>query len=280
MLSLRCKSSSDLTAWRAFVRKSKNGKDVVKIAVVGKYFNSGDFILSDVYLSVLEAIKYSAYKLNLKPEIHYLSSIEFDDGKSLKKLEKYDGVLIPGGFGTTGIEGKINVVKYVRTHNIPYFGICYGMHMAIIEYARNVARLKGAHTFEIDPKTPHPVIGVMDTQKDHIKNGNMGGTMRLGKYPTDLKKGSRVAKVYKAKKISERHRHRYEVNPEYLDLLTEKGIVFSGVSPDGKLMEIMELPEHIHPFFVGVQFHPEFHARPLNPHPLFTAFVKAAYESR
>ncbi len=269
----------DLSAWKRFVARSKNGKDTVKIAVVGKYFNSGDFVLSDVYISVLEAIKYSAYHLHLKPEIEYISSIPFEDKKKLKQLKKYDGILIPGGFGTTGIQGKLNVIEYVRKNNIPYFGICYGMQLAVLEYAQNVLRLKNASTTEIDPEADHLVIDVMPDQKEKIANGDMGGTMRLGEYPAVLKKGSIAQKSYKDTTISERHRHRYEVNPEYVDRLTEKGVTFSGTSPDGTLMEIMELPKDVHPFFVGVQFHPEFHARPLSPHPLFTAFVKASYEN-
>ncbi len=280
LLGIKNKKPSDLKAWKNFVVRSKNGKDTVKIAVVGKYFNSGDFVLSDVYLSVLEAIKYSAYSLHLKPEIHYISSIPFADPKELKKLKDYDGILIPGGFGSTGIPGKLNVVSYARKNKIPYFGICYGMHMAIIEYAQNVLKLADAHTEEVDPKSKNLVIGVMPDQKEKIAKGEMGGSMRLGEYKANLKKGSIVAKAYGSLEISERHRHRYEVNPEYVAKLEEKGVVFSGTSPDRRLMEIMELPPAVHPFFVAVQFHPEFHARPLAPHPLFTAFVKASYEAK
>jgi CTP synthase len=233
-----------------------------------------------VYLSVLEAIKYSAYALNLKPEITYVSSQDFADKTNLKKLGEYDGVLVPGGFGSNGIEGKLNVIEYVRKKQIPYFGICYGMQLAVLEYAKNVLRLKNASTEEIDPKADHLVIGVMPDQKEKIARGEMGGSMRLGEYATALKKGSIVSRAYGARTITERHRHRYEVNPEYIERLTEKGLVFSGTSPDGTLMETMELPETVHPFFVGVQYHPEFHARPLSPHPLFTAFVKASYENK
>ena len=276
LLGLPCKKSSDLKDWKTFVRKSKNGKDSVKIAIVGKYFNSGDFVLSDVYLSVIEAIKYSAYKLNLKPDIDYISSKGLEKESDLRKLEAYDGVLIPGGFGTTGIDGKLNVIKYVRKNKIPYFGICYGMQLAVLEYAQNVLRLKDASTTEIDPNSRHLVIDVMPDQKAKIENNDMGGTMRLGEYPAVLRKGSIAEDAYDARKISERHRHRYEVNPEYIERLEKKGMMFTGTSPDGTLMEIMELPKTDHPFFVGVQFHPEFHARPLDPHPLFTAFVKSA----
>lgn len=278
-LGLQCKKKSNLDEWKKFVRKSKSKKDVVKIAVVGKYFNSGDFVLTDVYLSVLEAIKYSAYSQNLKPEIDYLSSGDFSDKKQLRKLNKYDGVLIPGGFGKTGIQGKLNVIEYVRKQKIPYFGICYGMQLAVLEYAQNVLKLKNASTEEINSKADHLVIGVMPDQKEKIANAEMGGTMRLGEWPAKLTKNSIAAKAYKTEKISERHRHRYEVNPEYVEQLSSHGINFSGTSPDGRLMEIMELNTKEHPFFVGVQFHPEFHARPINPHPIFTAFVKASYKS-
>ncbi len=279
-LSIPVKKPADLTNWKNFVKRSKNGNDTVKIAVVGKYFNSGDFLLADVYLSVLEAIKYSAYKLNLTPQIVYLSSQEFSDKKQLKNLNEYDGVLIPGGFGSSGIDGKLNVIEYVRKKGIPYFGICYGMQLAVLEYARNVVKLKDASTEEIDPRAAHLVIGVMPDQKEKIAKGDMGGSMRLGEYPTVLEKGSIVARAYGAQEITERHRHRYEVNPEYTERLIKKGVIFSGTSPDGKLMETMELPVEIHPFFVGVQYHPEFHARPLSPHPLFTAFIKASYENK
>lgn len=274
------KKKSDLSDWKKFVAKSKNGKSNVKIAVVGKYFNSGDFILSDVYISVLEAIKYSAYKLGLHPEISYLSSQKFTDVKNLKELKQYDGVLIPGGFGSTGIEGKLNVIEYVRKNKIPYFGICYGMQLAVLEYAKNVLKLKRVSTAEIDPKAEHLVIDIMPDQKEKIAKSDMGGTMRLGEYPAHLKSGSIAKKAYGADVVTERHRHRYEVNPEYITQLENAGWVFSGTSPDKRLMEISELPKEKHPFFLGVQFHPEFHARPLDPHPLFTAFIKASYESK
>lgn len=279
-LGLSTKKPADLAAWKQFVKRSKKQGDAVRIAVVGKYFNSGDFVLSDVYISVLEAIKFSAYKLGLIPEISYLSAQVFEDKKRLKELKKYDGVLVPGGFGTTGIDGKLNVIEYVRKHEIPYFGICYGMQLAVLEFARNVLKLKHASTEEIDPTAKELVIGVMEEQREKIAEQNMGGTMRLGQYPTVLSRGSQAAKAYRAREVAERHRHRYEVNPAYIDALEAKGLVFSGKSPDGTLMEIAELPAEEHPFFFGVQFHPELQARPLDPHPLFTAFVKAAYETQ
>ncbi|MEX0917601.1 MAG: CTP synthase [Candidatus Paceibacterota bacterium] len=280
MLGLACNTKADLGDWKRFVARSKNGKDTVKIAVVGKYFSSGDFVLSDVYISVLEAIKYSAYKLGLKPDIHYVSSLAFEDGKNLQKLKQFDGILVPGGFGKTGIEGKLKVIEYARKNRIPYFGICYGMQLAVLEFARNVLKYKDASTAEIDPSAKKLVIDIMPEQKQKVAESDMGGTMRLGQYVAKLQKGSIAQKAYKAGEIVERHRHRYEVNNEFVPALTEKGVVFSGTSPDERLMEIMELPAEVHPFFVGVQFHPELQARPLAPHPLFTAFVKAAYESK
>ncbi len=273
------KKKNNLTKWKAFVKKAHTAKKPVKIAVVGKYFQTGDFVLSDVYISVLEAIKFSAYHLGVKPQIDYLDSTQFEKKNAkMSILDQYDGVLIPGGFGSRGIEGKINVVRYVREQGIPYFGLCYGMQLLVIEYARNVVGLKKAHTREVDPKSPHLVINVMDDQEDKIKQGDMGGTMRLGSYEAKLKPGTIARTAYKKTSVIERHRHRYEVNPEYIETLEEAGLVFSGFSPDGRLMEIAELPKKEHPFFVGVQFHPEFLARPLSPHPLFTAFIKAAKE--
>lgn len=279
ILNLKGKRTINLKAWKQFVATSKSVTDVVKIAVVGKYFNSGDFILSDVYLSVLEAIKYSAYALNLKPEITYLSAQEFSDKKRLKILRTFDGVLVPGGFGTTGIEGKLNVIEYVRKQKIPFFGICYGMQLAVLEFAKNVLKLKDVSTEEINPKAAQLVIGMLKEQREKIAKHDMGGTMRLGVYTAKLKAGSLAAAAYRAKVIAERHRHRYEVNPEYVERLAAKGLLFSGTSVDESLMEIVELPPLEHPFFMGVQFHPELQARPLSPHPLFTAFIKAAYET-
>ncbi len=280
ILNLKNSQPINLKAWKQFVAQSKNNGEVVKIAVVGKYFNSGDFVLSDVYLSVLEAIKYSAYKLNLRPEISYLGAQDFADKSKLKELKKYDGVLVPGGFGSTGIDGKLNVIEYVRKNKIPFFGICYGMQLAVLEYAQNVLQLKNASTEEIDPKAEHLVIGIMPEQRENLAKQKLGGTMRLGQYPAILKAGSIAQKAYGKKEILERHRHRYEVNPEYISALIEKGMVFSGESPSGQLMEIVELPSTAHPFFVGVQFHPELQARPLDPHPLFTAFIEASHNSK
>ena len=282
----KCSPTVDLKDWEEFVRRSKTGAGEVNIAVVGKYFDSGDFVLSDVYISVLEAIKYSCYVHGVKPNIDYISSQQFENGKNLEKLSGYDGVLVPGGFGETGIEGKIRAIQYVRENKIPYFGLCYGMQLMTVEFARNVAGLEGAHTTEIDGKTAHPVIAILPEQVEKMAKKAYGGTMRLGAYPCELASGTVAYEAYLSagalakeggkKSVSERHRHRYEVNPEYVEKLEKAGFVFSGKSPDGVLMEIAELPKDVHPFFLGTQFHPEFLARPLSPHPLFSAFIKAA----
>ncbi len=268
---------ADLHEWEAFVRSVNSTTQALKIAVVGKYFDSGDFVLSDVYISVLEAIKHAGYRHGVMPEITYINSKDIESGKfSLDSLAEFSGILVPGGFGTNGVEGVISAITYARENKIPYFGLCYGMQLAVIEYARNVAHLAGATTAEIDPKAEHVVIDVMPEQKEKIANGDMGGTMRLGGYPCKLRAGSVAYEAYAASEVRERHRHRYEVSPLYVERLTEAGLVFSGVSPDERLMEIAELPKEAHPFFLGTQFHPEFLSRPLAPHPLFLAFIAAA----
>ncbi len=270
---------TDLADWRRFVTKLKSAKDEVKIAMVGKYFKTGDFVLSDVYISVIESLKHAAAANGKKLKLEWLSAMDYEeDPKKLKELSGFDGILVPGGFGERGVEGKIKAIEYARVNNIPYFGLCYGMQLAVIEFARHVAGLKEAHTTEVNPDTKYPVIAVMESQKEKIAAKNYGGSMRLGAYPATLKLGTIARAAYGSDKISERHRHRYEVNPEFVSQLEEKGLVFSGMSPDRTLMEIAELPKKVHPFFVGVQFHPEFKSSPLKPHPLFVAFVKAAAE--
>lgn len=293
-----------MAEWKKMARGIKNheGK-TLNIAIVGKYFNTGDFVLTDAYLSVLEAVKFSGYAVGMKAIIHTINSRDFE-GKEVRgkryevrgaqkntgfpyeKLEEMDGIIVPGGFGESGIEGKLNVIRYAREKGIPYFGLCYGMQLMTIEYARNVLGLAGAHTAEIDPKSPHLIIDIMPDQKKKIAEGNYGGSMRLGTYPAKLLKGSIAQEAYSyfcnkkldkpTTSIKERHRHRYEVNPKYIDRIEKAGLVFSGKSPDGTLMEIAELPREVHPFFLGTQFHPELLARPLMPHPLFTQFMKAA----
>ncbi|QQG38240.1 MAG: CTP synthase [Candidatus Kaiserbacteria bacterium] len=276
-LGLEGKHEADLSEWKAFVDKTHNGNTSVKIGIVGKYFDTGDFVLSDAYISVIEAIKYSAYALGTKAELHWLNAKDYEKNpESVSELKEYDGVIVPGGFGETGIEGKIAAIKFARENKIPYFGLCYGMQLMTVEYARNVAGLEGAHTTEINPETPHPVIMILPEQVEKLAKKDYGGSMRLGAYPADLVDGTIARESYGTAKISERHRHRYEVNPEYVEQLTKAGMIFSGVSPDRRLMEIAELPKEQHPFMLGTQFHPELRARPLAPHPLFTAFIKAA----
>ncbi|HTK33362.1 MAG TPA: CTP synthase [Candidatus Paceibacterota bacterium] len=264
--------------WKRFAKGIKNfNEHTLNIAIVGKYFNTGDFVLTDAYISVLEAIKFSGYANKVKPVIHTVNSRDFEGKKpDYSALDQFDGIIVPGGFGESGIEGKLNVIRYCRENKIPYFGLCYGMQLLTIEYARNVIGLAGAHTAEIDPKAKHVIIDIMPDQKKKIAEGDYGGSMRLGRYPAKLMKGSVAHEAYGTDKIEERHRHRYEVNPEYIQQIEDAGLVFSGKSPDGTLMEIAELPRSVHPFFLGTQFHPEFLARPLAPHPLFTEFMKAA----
>jgi len=266
----------DLKEWREFVDKVKNPKGEISIAVIGKYFETGDYVLSDSYISVIEALKISAAHQGLKPNLTWLSAKQFERKAKLDELKDFDGILVPGGFGETGIQGKINVIQYARENKIPYFGICYGMQLMVIEYARNVLGLKEANTEEIDPNTKHLVVHVMPDQKEKIAKGEYGGSMRLGSYEALLKPDSIAQKAYGVGSITERHRHRFEVNEDYISQIEDAGLVFSGTSPDGRLMEIAELPESKHPFFLGVQFHPEFLARPLSPHPLFDAFIKAS----
>ncbi|HZS43075.1 MAG TPA: CTP synthase [Candidatus Paceibacterota bacterium] len=271
------KRGTNLKDWATFVRRSKNGKKTVNIAVVGKYFDTGNFVLSDAYVSVIEAIKFSAYEAGVKVKLTWLNSKHFEASPAkVKELKNYDGVLVPGGFGETGIDGKLKVIQFARENKIPYLGLCYGMQLMVVEFARNVLKLKDAHTTEIKPKTKNPVIDIMEHQKKHMEEGRYGASMRLGAWPCKLKKGTVAALAYGEARVSERHRHRYEVNNNYIEPLEKAGLIFSGTSPDGKLMEIAELPKEAHPFFLGTQFHPEFLARPLRPHPLFTAFIKAA----
>lgn len=275
-LALRAKGRN-IGEWAALVARSKAAKKPVRIAVVGKYFHSGEYVLSDVYISVLEAIKHAAFAAGSRPEICWLDSQEYEKNPAqVKELAAFDGVLIPGGFGSRGIEGKINAIRFCRERKIPYFGLCYGMQLLVIEYARNVLGLKGANTLEIDPKSKHLVIDIMPEQKDKLKKKDYGGSMRLGGYTAVVTPKTIAAAAYGVPEIVERHRHRYEVNPEYVAKLREGGLVFSATSPDGILMEIAELPVKEHPFFLGTQFHPEFQSSLAAPHPLFLAFIKAA----
>ncbi len=270
------KPRPELHDWKTLVRRIHASTDPLRIGVVGKYFSTGNFVLTDSYLSVLEAIKHACWKVGRKPEIAWLNSEDFErhPASLAKTLTSMDGVLIPGGFGTRGVQGKIAAIKYVREHSIPYLGLCYGMQLATVEVARHLLGWKDANTTEIDPQTSHPVIHLMNEQEERIKNKDYGGTMRLGEYPCELKKGSLARKLYGTEKIHERHRHRYEANPAYRCDLEAAGLHVTGLSPNGDLAEIVEFKHH--PFFVATQFHPEFLSRPFRPHPLFLGFVKAA----
>lgn len=274
-LGLKYKKTN-LKEWYGLVDKVKKAKKELRIGVVGKYFGTGDFILKDSYISVLEAIKHACFKLNLKPKIDWINSEQFEkEPREIGEISEYDGIIIPGGFGSRGIEGKIKVINYCRKNKIPFFGLCYGMQLAVIEYARNVLKLKDANSTEVNRKTKHPVIDIMPEQKKNLEDKNYGATMRLGAYPANLKKESIAYDAYGKRRISERHRHRWEVNPDYVKKLEKEGLVFSGVSPDRRLMEIVELPRKNHPFFLATQFHPEFKSSPLRSHPLFFEFIKA-----
>lgn len=285
-LSMRPRAK-DMKEWRAFAARIHDAKDVVRIGIVGKYFSSGKFILADSYLSVIESIKHSAAFWGVKPEIRWLDSGQFEpvkDGgrgeEGLKELDGFDGIIVPGGFGSRGVEGKLAAIRYCREHKIPYFGLCYGMQLATVEFARDVLKMKGANTTEVDPKTKYPVIDILPEQKKLMAEKKYGATMRLGAYPAVLKKGTIAQRAYGKTNISERHRHRFEVNPVYVKRLERGGLVFSGVSPSRRLMEVAELPRTVHPFFLGAQFHPELKSRPLRPHPLFKEFMKAAKARR
>jgi len=260
----------DLTSWEEMVDRINNPKDGrVRICVVGKYTE-----LVDSYKSIAEALVHGGIEAGVGVDVDWWSSERVEE-QGADFVERFHGVLVPGGFGVRGISGMLDTIRYIRENGIPYFGICLGLQCAIIEFARNVCGLKRSHSFEFNKKTPDPVISLLDSQR---KVTEMGGTMRLGAYPCKLEKGSLAHEVYGVDEISERHRHRYEVNPEYQKTLTSGGMRFGGISPDGQLVEMIELPNH--PFFLGVQFHPELKSRPNKPHPLFAAFVRAAAKRR
>ncbi|MDX1579751.1 MAG: CTP synthase, partial [Gemmatimonadota bacterium] len=256
----------DLADWEAMVDRIKNPeRGRVRICVVGKYTE-----LVDSYKSIAEALVHGGIEANVGVDVEWWASERVEE-QGAGFVERFQGVLVPGGFGQRGIPGMLDTVRHIRENGLPYFGICLGLQCAIIEFARNVCGLKTSHSFEFDRETTDPVISLLDSQR---KVTDMGGTMRLGAYPCRLVEGTLARRVYGTDEISERHRHRYEVNPEYREILAEGGLVFSGVSPDGQLVEMVELPDH--PFFLATQFHPELKSRPKKPHPLFSAFVNAA----
>jgi CTP synthase len=258
----------DLSEWRSLVNRVQMASETVHIGLVGKYIN-----LPDAYLSVVEALKHGGYACGAKVEIDWISADDTEGLLAEGRLHGLDGVVVPGGFGIRGIEGKIAAAAYAREQGVPYLGLCLGLHCAVIEFARDECGLSGANSSEFDSHSPHPVIDLMDEQRAIV---DMGGTMRLGAYPAKLAAGTRVREIYGEEVVYERHRHRYEFNNRYRQTLEDHGMVCSGSSPDGLLVEFIELPPHMHPFFVATQAHPEFKSRPNRPHPLFAAFVEAA----
>lgn len=264
ILNLPDTQAPDLSAWTELVEKVKNPQHHLNVAIVGKYTQ-----LSDAYLSVVESLHHAGIAHASKVKLHWIDSEQCTDDTTIRQLlSEMDGIVIPGGFGSRGIEGKINVVKYARENQVPLLGLCVGLQCVVIEFARHVAGLAGANSYEFDEQTPHPVIAMMNEQREVT---DKGGTMRLGQYPCHLIKGSHAFEAYGTEVVMERHRHRYEFNNAYRDLLTEKGLVISGTSPDRELVEVVELKAH--PFFVAVQYHPEFKSRPNRPHPLFASFI-------
>ena len=263
------KVEPELSEWKAMCEKFKNPKGSVKIALVGKYVE-----LRDAYLSVAEALRHAGIDNDVEVDIDWVHSEEVTFNNVKEMLKDADGILVPGGFGDRGVEGKIVAIQYARENKVPFLGICLGMQMAVVEFARNVLKLEKAHSSELDPQTPYPVIDLME---DQVDIENMGGTMRLGIYPCKLTAGTRAQAAYGEELIYERHRHRWEFSNQYRDMLVEAGMVLSGVSPDENLVEIIELEDH--PYFVASQFHPEFKSRPTRSHPLFRDFIKASKEA-
>ncbi len=305
---LKPRKSPDWSKWKAMVNEIESPKSIIKIAIIGKYVSTGNFTLKDSYISVNEAISHAAAKNKTGINIEWIDSKDLEDSASLDKLKGYDGIIIPGGFGASGVEGKINAISFARKNNIPFLGPCYGFQLAVIEYARNVCNMKDANTTEINSKTPFPVIDVIESQKKVLKNREYGASMRLGAYAAKLKQNSRVFELYKETGrlekdqeqikiikedsrnafrlgsfksfedvVLERHRHRYEVSPKYIHDLEKNGLVFSGfhlMKDNTELMEFLELPEHT--FFVATQAHPEFKSTLMHPSPLFFGFIRAA----
>ncbi|MFH1841461.1 MAG: CTP synthase [Candidatus Nealsonbacteria bacterium] len=281
---LKIKRRGDLKDWRKLIKVIKTAKKTVKIGIVGKYFETGKFTLMDSYISVIEAVKHAAWSNSRKPEIHWLSAEKYEkDPKSLKELKDYDGIIVPGGFGSRGIEGKIKTIEFCRKNKIPFLGLCLGMQLSVIEFSRNVAKMKDASSAEFSKNCKYPVIDVMEEQKAVLKEKKYGGTMRLGDYNCKVKPDTLSFKAYSASGFKkdkkgfllfpERHRHRYELNNNFRDKLESKGLIMAGINPEKDLVEIIELKNH--PFFVATQFHPEFKSKPTKPHPLFREFIKA-----
>lgn len=265
-----------LDSWRSAVRRADSARAEVRIGIVGKYFGTGSFTLSDSYISVIEAIKHAAWTLRARPIITWLDAEAYEKSpQTRQQLAAFDGLLVPGGFGGRGVDGKMAAIRFAREHAIPYFGLCYGMQLAVVEFCRSVLRLRSAHTTEVDPGTAHPVIDILPDQRVKLDQKQYGGSMRLGSYPCTLRPNSLAGRAYREHTVHERHRHRYEFNNAYRARLEKAGLLVTGVYVERQLAEIVELKNH--PFFVGVQFHPEFQSSLLAPHPLFRSFLRAAF---
>ena len=268
-LNLDC-PEPDLDDWKAMVKSAKNPTKEVTVALVGKYI-----ALHDAYISVVESLKHAGYAANASVNIKWVDSETVTDENAAEVFGDVSGILVPGGFGSRGIEGKISAIRYARENNIPFLGLCLGMQLSIVEFARHVVGFRDAHSVELNSATTHPVISLMADQEGV---DNIGGTLRLGSYPCKLAKDSLAYKLYKEELIHERHRHRYEVNNDYRKDLTNNGMMLSGISPDGRIVEMVEIPSH--PFFIATQAHPEFKSRPNRPHPLFLGFVNASLDNQ
>jgi CTP synthase len=264
-LGLQARAVPNWQPWEKMIAEVRRPKSAVKIALVGKYVE-----LHDAYMSVREALKHAGLALGVEVDINWVHSMDLEKGRSWEAVQEAHGILVPGGFGSRGIEGKIAAIRYAREHKVPYLGLCLGMQLMVVEFARSIFGNEGANSTEFDRSTPYPVIDLMPDQRSIA---DMGGTMRLGLYPCNIQPGTIAASAYEQAMVQERHRHRFELNNAYRDALQKNGMVFSGVSPDNRLVEIAELSGH--PFMVGTQFHPEFLSRPTRPHPLFKAFVEA-----
>lgn len=265
------KHPTDLSDWKGMVKKMEKSKKKVTIALVGKYVKSGRGNHKDVYVSVLEALKHGATASGVKLKIEAIDSSDF----KIEELKKYDGIVAPQGWGSRGVEGIIKAIKFARENKVPYLGLCFGMQMSVVEIARNLLKLEGANSIEVDPETKYPVINLMPEQEEYLKKHQYGGTIRLGNWPCKIKEGTILKKIYGKSEVQERHRHRYEFNNLFREQLENVGLVISGTSLDGKLVEAIELKDH--PFFIGTQFHPEYRSRPLDPHPIFVEFIKACF---
>lgn len=260
-------------AWKQLVHSIRESEKEVHIGIIGKYFTTGDFHLEDSYVCVIEAIKHAAWSEGRKPVIEWFDA-ETLEQEGMESLADLDGIIVPQGWGSRGSNGKVKTIQYARENKVPYLGLCYGMQHVVIEYARNVLGLPEANSEEVDPNTPDPVVHIMEYQKELIAQKKYGGTIRLGAYPCKVVPGTKLYKAYGSEEVSERHRHRYEFNNAYREQLEEAGLIISGTSPDGSLVEAVEIADH--PYFVATQFHPELKSRPLDPHPLFVGLIQAA----